>query len=141
MILVAFPCGFRIWYTEYQQICHAFCANGTGLRRSEPHFAMRNSGLPVGWAKRRCTAALAEMNRLVLRIDCGERLFRVRGATCDEKLWLGRQDSNLGWRDQNPLPYRLATPQLARWVLPLCPCPDARQHRQGPQAWQRKHGD
>lgn len=26
--------------------------------------------------------------------------------------WLGRQDSNLGWRDQNPLPYRLATPQL-----------------------------
>src|ERR1700754_1161792 len=25
--------------------------------------------------------------------------------------WLGRQDSNLGWRDQNPLPYRLATPQ------------------------------
>src|SRR3954462_6391294 len=27
------------------------------------------------------------------------------------KRWLGRQDSNLGWRDQNPLPYRLATPQ------------------------------
>ena len=27
--------------------------------------------------------------------------------------WLGRQDSNLGWRDQNPLPYRLATPQQA----------------------------
>ena len=25
--------------------------------------------------------------------------------------WLGRQDSNLGSRDQNPLPYRLATPQ------------------------------
>src|SRR3954454_1664982 len=24
--------------------------------------------------------------------------------------WLGRQDSNLGSRDQNPLPYRLATP-------------------------------
>ena len=28
--------------------------------------------------------------------------------------WLGRQDSNLGSRDQNPLPYRLATPQRAR---------------------------
>jgi hypothetical protein len=26
--------------------------------------------------------------------------------------WLGRQDSNLGSRDQNPLPYRLATPQF-----------------------------
>src|SRR2546427_381894 len=25
--------------------------------------------------------------------------------------WLGRQDSNLGSRDQNPLPYHLATPQ------------------------------
>ena len=25
--------------------------------------------------------------------------------------WLGRQDSNLGSRDQNPVPYRLATPQ------------------------------
>ena len=30
--------------------------------------------------------------------------------SCDAK-WLGRQDSNLGSRDQNPLPYRLATPQ------------------------------
>jgi hypothetical protein len=28
-------------------------------------------------------------------------------------LWLGRQDSNLGSRDQNPLPYRLATPHHA----------------------------
>src|SRR5882724_6433934 len=27
---------------------------------------------------------------------------------------LGRQDSNLGWRDQSPLPYRLATPQCDR---------------------------
>jgi hypothetical protein len=26
--------------------------------------------------------------------------------------WLGRQDSNLGSRDQSPLPYRLATPHL-----------------------------
>src|SRR5260221_5954511 len=28
--------------------------------------------------------------------------------------WLGRQGSNLGWRYQKPLPYRLATPQLSR---------------------------
>jgi hypothetical protein len=25
------------------------------------------------------------------------------------QVWLGRQDSNLGSRDQNPLPYHLAT--------------------------------
>ena len=30
--------------------------------------------------------------------------------------WLGRQDSNLGSRDQNPLPYRLATPHVRRRV-------------------------
>src|SRR5947207_1369950 len=28
--------------------------------------------------------------------------------------WLGRQDSNLGSRDQNPLPYHLATPHRIR---------------------------
>ena len=32
--------------------------------------------------------------------------------------WLGRQDSNLGSRDQNPLPYRLATPQSRDGSLP-----------------------
>ncbi len=26
-------------------------------------------------------------------------------------MWLGYKDSNLGWRNQNPLPYRLAIPQ------------------------------
>src|SRR3954454_3452822 len=34
------------------------------------------------------------------------------------KSWLGRQDSNLGSRDQNPLPYRLATPQGTARSLP-----------------------
>jgi hypothetical protein len=29
------------------------------------------------------------------------------------KIWLGRLDSNQGWRYQKPLPYRLATPQQA----------------------------
>jgi hypothetical protein len=31
-------------------------------------------------------------------------------------VWLGRQDSNLGSRDQSPLPYRLATPQSAQVI-------------------------
>ena len=31
--------------------------------------------------------------------------------------WLGRQDSNLGSRDQNPLPYRLATPHWGEQSL------------------------
>ena len=37
--------------------------------------------------------------------DCCES-FGITGVE-----WLGRQDSNLGSRDQNPLPYHLATPQ------------------------------
>src|SRR2546423_15301105 len=37
--------------------------------------------------------------------DCCELVGHVR------REWLGRQDSNLGSRDQNPLPYHLATPQ------------------------------
>src|SRR5690606_1986723 len=39
--------------------------------------------------------------------------LRKRGPMGIWREWLGRQDSNLGWRDQNPLPYRLATPQCA----------------------------
>src|SRR6185503_8255193 len=39
--------------------------------------------------------------------NCGEVLHV-------ERRLLGRQDSNLGSRDQNPLPYRLATPHRAR---------------------------
>ena len=40
----------------------------------------------------------------------GEYVERTEKATLE---WLGRQDSNLGSRDQNPLPYRLATPHRA----------------------------
>ena len=29
----------------------------------------------------------------------------------ENEIWLGRLDSNQGSRDQNPMPYRLATPQ------------------------------
>ena len=37
----------------------------------------------------------------------------------NDLMWLGRQDSNLGSRDQSPLPYRLATPQsVANRALP-----------------------
>ncbi len=39
---------------------------------------------------------------------------QLRAGKLKERLWLGRQDSNLGWRNQNPLPYRLATPQQDR---------------------------
>jgi hypothetical protein len=42
--------------------------------------------------------------------------------------WLGRQDSNLGSRDQNPLPYRLATPHNA-------PCKGCEAGRQGAARW------
>jgi hypothetical protein len=38
-------------------------------------------------------------------------LFPVIGIQWKSANWLGRQDSNLGWRNQNPLPYHLATPQ------------------------------
>src|SRR5690606_34020698 len=34
--------------------------------------------------------------------------------TAKTGIWLGRQDSNLRSRDQNPLPYRLATPHRSR---------------------------
>jgi hypothetical protein len=30
-----------------------------------------------------------------------------------QQSWLGREDSNLRWRNQNPLPYPLATPHPA----------------------------
>ena len=39
--------------------------------------------------------------------------FMVLPDMVTQKKWLGRQDSNLGSRDQNPMPYRLATPQRA----------------------------
>ena len=39
------------------------------------------------------------------------RRLRVSSRSRVGERWLGRQDSNLGSRDQNPLPYHLATPQ------------------------------
>ena len=39
------------------------------------------------------------------------RLRAWGGIRTRSSRWLGRQDSNLGSRDQNPLPYHLATPQ------------------------------
>ena len=35
----------------------------------------------------------------------------IKSFYINDLVWLGRQDSNLGSRDQSPLPYRLATPQ------------------------------
>ena len=47
------------------------------------------------------------------------------------RAWLGRQDSNLGSRDQNPLPYRLATPQQRQ---------NGRHHRHPAEAAQLADG-
>jgi hypothetical protein len=45
------------------------------------------------------------------------------------RLKLGRQDSNLRSRDQNPLPYHLATPHLSRPSLEPC-----RQRERSPRS-------
>ena len=57
---------------------------------------------------------------------------RLRGGDPDSGAersgrWLGRQDSNLGSRDQNPLPYRLATPHCE----PSIGAPPPRSDRPG----------
>ncbi len=46
------------------------------------------------------------------------------------RLWLGREDSNLRSRDQNPLPYRLATPQSEQRENSVSEdaLPDGRRH-------------
>ena len=58
----------------------------------------------------------------------GDERNRARPFALD---WLGRQDSNLGSRNQNPLPYHLATPQQAGYGLtPLARvrnCPSCRR--------------
>lgn len=46
----------------------------------------------------------------LLRVPTNGALVGAPGGTINWS-WLGRQDSNLGSRDQNPLPYHLATPQ------------------------------
>jgi hypothetical protein len=69
-------------------------------------------------------ASAACVERVVLNLDLvvGEQSpdFSASSALAEESWeragkrpirWLGRQDSNLGSRDQSPLPYRLATPQ------------------------------
>ena len=43
--------------------------------------------------------------------------------------WLGRQDSNLGSRDQNPLPYRLATPHQGLAMLPTVGEDEEERHK------------
>jgi hypothetical protein len=61
-------------------------------------------------------SALSRQNRhhLVAQFCASSALFRecLERAEKPATGWLGRQDSNLGSRDQNPLPYRLATPQF-----------------------------
>ena len=75
---------------------------------------------------RQCPREFAEESSLPLQRESaksktggirGEFESRARSKiVCYNKdlCWLGRQDSNLGSRDQSPLPYRLATPQHAQ---------------------------
>ena len=44
------------------------------------------------------------------RAEAGGHDDRCEAGSGSRVRWLGRQDSNLGSRDQNPLPYHLATP-------------------------------
>ena len=44
-------------------------------------------------------------------------MILMKGAQLVSTDWLGRQDSNLGSRDQSPLPYLLATPHPDRSSL------------------------
>ena len=57
-----------------------------------------------------------ERRRLGQHDRAGSRL--VLASLSVARTWLGRQDSNLGSRDQNPLPYRLATPQESGSKVP-----------------------
>src|SRR5262245_45970421 len=55
---------------------------------------------------------------------------------------LGRQDSNLGSRDQNPLPYHLATPQSgARSLAPRREEEHQGERREDPDGDQRERPD
>lgn len=51
-----------------------------------------------------------------LDLELREPFFRMTQLPCFTG-WLGREDSNLRSRDQNPLPYRLATPHLIFSIL------------------------
>ena len=77
-------------------------------RAPSPPYGDRGSG--AGASARRAHAR-AE----ACRHDDGAEVSSHRSTTRR----LGRQDSNLGSRDQNPLPYRLATPHCAALILPL----------------------
>jgi hypothetical protein len=55
---------------------------------------------------------LTGRNLAEFRGEVGTFARALRCFYINDLVWLGRQDSNLGSRDQNPLPYRLATPQF-----------------------------
>jgi hypothetical protein len=42
MTIAAFPEGFRMWYTKYQQICHALCADPPIPNGRESRVSRRN---------------------------------------------------------------------------------------------------
>src|SRR5262249_50081921 len=57
-----------------------------------------------------------------------------------EDRWLGRQDSNLGSRDQNPLPYHLATPHCGASIGASLPGARRSAGRRGGLASPTGHG-
>ena len=75
---------------------------GPPRRPSRPS-AGRGSGAGASASRSACACRRPPAMTTAASVGSG---LRARWAR-----WLGRQDSNLGSRDQNPLPYRLATPQ------------------------------
>ena len=75
---------------------------GARPRRSSPPSAARGAGAGASARPTACACPGLRPSR---------RLRALRGSGTWSARWLGRQDSNLGSRDQNPLPYHLATPQ------------------------------
>ena len=77
--------------------------------RQRPSFRTKTS-LPQGW---RDSSAQTRRKPPGNGRSCETRVKHDLSFYINDLVWLGRQDSNLGSRDQNPLPYRLATPHHA----------------------------
>jgi hypothetical protein len=75
-------------------------------KKREKVLAERPNSLLSALSRQNCRHLLAHFRAISGLF--GEGLEIARAAATS---WLGRQDSNLGSRDQNPMPYHLATPQ------------------------------
>ncbi len=105
--------------------CTTASTSGSGVARSSGEQTTTTCSAsapraPRGSPSRPCAGRAAGRRRRAAPSACGcrarRRARRRRSAGRSRgprRCWLGRQDSNLGSRDQNPLPYRLATPHCA----------------------------